>query len=129
MPAIKEYNFEEARLIGIIAEQEVPQDLKKSINAALSKKTGGFVCLPFRVERPYLKNVLACMQLMDVEGLVLAGSLRKGMNQYVKMDESARQKGLVNVIKKVNRKFVGYYIEENTGFARQVVALLTRTGG
>ena len=124
MPVIKEYNFEEARLIGIIAEKEIPQELQKSINMALPRKAERLVCLPFRVERAYLKNVLACMQLMDVEGLVLAGDFKKEMKRYVRLHESAQKKGLVNVISKEKGKFVGYYLEEGSSFAKRIIGLI-----
>lgn len=87
----------------------VPGGLERMIRL----KRQGAVLLPFHVEARHLSNVLRCMQLMDVAGLVVLGGHRRRVLRHVRsLHPSARVKGMVDVIIRKGRGFKGYCAEQ-----------------
>ncbi|MFA4974739.1 MAG: hypothetical protein WC683_19220 [bacterium] len=83
------------------------------IERMIRLKKQGAVLLPFHVEARHLGNVLRCMQLMDVAGLLILGSHRKRVTRHLKsLHPSARAKGMVDVIIRKGRGFKGYCAEQ-----------------
>ncbi|MFH1873846.1 MAG: hypothetical protein ABH859_01495 [Pseudomonadota bacterium] len=113
--------FEAPRLIGVLAEKEIPQAEQKILAKELAKITSEYICLPFKVEKKYLKNVITCLKLMDIEGLIVVGAHQQAITEFVKLDVAASEKGKVNVIKRNDNKFVGTYLEEDKAFQQKAL--------
>ncbi len=118
MKKIIHYKFEAPRIIGILSDKTVPANVLGKFDAAIKRKSKAFVFLPFKVESRYLKNVVACMRLTDIEGLVIMGNHEKRIGRFIKA-------GRVNVLKRIKDRFRGYYIENKDNFYKDAVNLLT----
>lgn len=110
---IRDFCFETPRIIGVLSERPVPNRILRNISSRIKKADPSFVCLPFRVERKYLKNVTACMQIMDIEGLIVIGNHARAMQRILKkLDGSAKKARKVNAIIRKKNVFVGYYFDK-----------------
>ncbi len=118
--------FEAPRLIGVLAEKEIPQTTQKALTKELAKITEGYVCLPFKVEKQYLKNVISCMKLMDIEGLIIVGAHQQAIAEFVKLDKVATEAGRVNMIKRNNNSFLGTYLDEDKMFPQEALKKITK---
>jgi len=66
------------------------------------------VLLPFQVDKKHLKNVLTCMQLMDVMGLLVEGKHKKNIVKHLPMlDEIAKHAKTVDTIIRTKQSFKG----------------------
>jgi len=126
MRTIKHFEVETPKIIGVLCDRRIPKGLLRRLNRILAKQHSSFVCLPFRVEPKYLKNVIACMQLIDIHGLIITGDHTKRIGRFMThIDKSAKKTGLVNVIVKRKKRFVGLLIEQSPQFYAEIVRLLT----
>ncbi|MBN1283076.1 MAG: hypothetical protein JXA24_04805 [Proteobacteria bacterium] len=103
--------FETPVIFGVLCDGRpaAPRGMERRIRARIPEA----VLLPFQVEPRHLKNVLRCMRLMDVEGLIVAGGHRRRMARHItSLDSSARAAALVDVIARSARGFRGYCAEE-----------------
>ena len=126
MKKIAHFKFEAPKIIGVISDRTVPSTVQRKFDSAVKRHGPGFVCLPFKVEPKYLKNVIACMRLMDIEGLIVIGAHIKKMARCVpQLHGSAKKAKRVNVIRRTKKKFHGYYVEHSKGFYKEAVRLLT----
>lgn len=124
----KKAEFEMLKIIGVISAKSIPKSIEKSLNREILKLKRPYVCLPFRVETRYLKNVCACMQLMDIEGIIVMGSHTKKMDKFIpNLDKSAKEAKSVNIIKRIRTGFKGYHFDQKTLSYREVVKFLTST--
>jgi len=99
-------NFEPPMIFGALCDDEPSSP--RGIERAIRSRVAGAVLLPFQVEARHLKNVIDCMKLMDVMGLVVLGAHRKKIAGHVpKLDRSAKAAGRVDVIARRGRGFVG----------------------
>jgi shikimate 5-dehydrogenase len=126
MKKIAHYEFEAPKIIGILSDRTVPSTIQRKFDQVLKRKKLPFVCLPFRVETKHLKNVTACMRLMDIEGIIILGGHERRIKKFVaSMDPLSKEAGKVNLLKKKRNKFNGYYIEKTRNFYQTAVKLLT----
>lgn len=87
-------------------------------NAAFRRLRLPFVYLPFAVAPRYLRNLLACMRLMDVEGLNVTAPHKMAVCPLLPcLDPEARRIGAVNTIVLSRGRFTGYNTDA-PGFLR-----------
>ncbi|PIU58206.1 MAG: hypothetical protein COS89_01590, partial [Deltaproteobacteria bacterium CG07_land_8_20_14_0_80_38_7] len=63
-------NVDDRKIIGVLSDKKVPVGISESLALHLEQKDRSYVCLPFVVEAEHLKNIVMCLKLMDIEGLV-----------------------------------------------------------
>jgi len=100
-------DFDTPLIFGALCDRgpAVPRGMEKRIR----KKIPEAILLPFHVEERHLKNVVRCMQLMDVKGLIVLGRHQKSMTRHLtSLDASARSGKMVDVIIRKGRVFRGY---------------------
>lgn len=118
MKKITHFKFEAPKIIGILSDKTVPANVQRRFDNILKRRRLPCVCLPFRVETKYLKNVVGCMRLMDIKGLIIIGNHEKRIGRFVNA-------GKVNVISRSKNRFRGYFIENKKNFYKDAVNLLT----
>lgn len=98
-------------IFGTLCEKRCKAD--RSLARKIREIVGESVLLPFAVERRHLKNVVLTMRLMDIAGLVVSGSHRKQILKHMpKLDQSARDAGMVDTVARRRGTFIGYCAEE-----------------
>lgn len=99
--------FNTAKIFGTLSEGHPKVD--RWISRELAFASGDAVLLPFQVEKRHLKNVLTCMRLMDVMGLLVKGDLRKDIVRYVPLlDKVAKRANSVDTIIRSKSSFKGF---------------------
>lgn len=64
--------------------------------------------LPFQVEKPHLKNLIACMKLVDVMGLNITSPYKEAVLPYLDGTEGlGKLCGAVNTIVRIKNRFYG----------------------
>ena len=122
----RHYQFEAPKIIGIISDKAVPALIQKRLNNHIRRRGISYVCLPFKVEPNYLKNVIACMRLMDIIGLIVVGKHTKLIGRFLpRLDRRARKRGIVNVVLRRKNRFIGSFIETKRGSYNTAIDLLT----
>ena len=102
--------FETPTIFGALCEGEPA--LPRAARRAIESSAPNAVLLPFQVEAKHLKNVIDCMLLMDVEGLIVLGGHRKRIKRHIpRLDRSAEAAGMVDTVVKRGRGFTGYCAE------------------
>lgn len=94
-------------IVGVLGDEgaEVPRPLE----LALKEEDESYALLPFGVERRHLKNTVACMQLMDIRGLVIAGRHQRSIAAHLpRLDELASLARAVDVVTRRGRRFTGH---------------------
>lgn len=107
-------NFEAPVIIGALCARDtkLPPPLKK----AFAKLKPRFALLALGVEKRHLKNLIECMKLMDVRGLILLGRLKRDVVPYLtRLDAESRKIGSVDIIIRENRRFKGISVKRETG--------------
>lgn len=85
-----------------------------------------FVFLDLITLPGHLKNLIACMRLMDVVGIVVGREYQKRVVKLVpRLDRGARKMDRVNVIVNRNGIFTGYYVKD---VVQDTVSLLAKEG-
>jgi hypothetical protein len=118
MKKIAHYEFETPKIIGILSDRGVPASLLRKFDRIIKRKPAAYVCLPFKVEARYLKNVVACMRIMDIEGLIVIGDHERRIGKFMKA-------GRINVLKRTGNRLKGYHFENKETFHKDAVNLLT----
>jgi|GEM_PF-4423445 len=96
--------FDTPVIFGALCDRSL--DLPAGLARALKSRIPAAVLLPFKVEKRHLKNVVTCMRLMDVMGLVVLGSHRRSIVAHLKhLDGSAKKAGAVDVIVRRSNSF------------------------
>jgi shikimate 5-dehydrogenase len=104
-----EYNFPTPTIFGIISDSMPTDSSVQELEQRLQKFESTACCLPFVIKAQYLQNTIACMQLMDIKGLVVQGNLRTQVGEFLpELDKSAMDAGFVDVISRQNSKFTGF---------------------
>ena len=99
MKSIKEHIFPDEHLVGILGSPLPKASLVRRFSQALKKEDPQAVCLPLEVDRRFLKNIIPCMRLMDVTGLVIQDSLTKDIFPFLSSrDPIATLSGQVDLI-------------------------------
>ncbi|MDO8494854.1 MAG: hypothetical protein Q7S68_05905 [Deltaproteobacteria bacterium] len=97
------------KLFGIIGKNLEHSPSAKIYNAVFKKFGIEAHYLPFQVAQPHLKNLLRCMQLIDVAGLNITAPYKMAVLPFLeKLDVSAKTAGSVNTIAKKNNRWVGF---------------------
>lgn len=97
------------KLYGIIGKPLDHSPSPRLYNAAFKKWGLPYRYLPFQVERPYLKNLVRCMKLVDVAGLNVTIPYKEVVCAVVdRLDASAKKCGAVNTIVRRKNRFIGY---------------------
>ena len=94
-------------IFGTLCEEQikVPTILRRLLRARIE----GAELLPFQVESLNLKNTVACMQLMDIAGLVVRGGHRNEIWRHLpKLDPMARRSRIVDTVARKGRAMVGH---------------------
>lgn len=100
-------HFETPVIFGVISDKSLAAP--KGFARALAAKIPNTVLLPFQVEKKHLKNVIACMKIMDIAGLLVMGTHKKSIKKHLpQLNASAKKTGLVDTIIKRGRNFIGY---------------------
>jgi shikimate 5-dehydrogenase len=103
-------NFKHPRVFGLVAARPNPA-LKKKMNAAFKRLGQRSVFLDLVAPPSMLKNVVKCMQLMDVTAVLVEKGYEKKIVKFIPLlDRSARSAGRANLIAKKGRSFIGYYL-------------------
>ena len=102
--------FETPTIFGALCEGGLA--LPRAARRAIESSAPNAVLLPFQVEAKHLRNVIECMLLMDVEGLIVLGGHRKRIKRYIpRLDRSAKAGGMVDIVARRGRGFVWYCAE------------------
>jgi len=110
------YDFTPPTLVGALGDATMDARFARTYERAFRAQGIDAACLPFRVEKRYLKNIIACMKLMDVAGLIVHPSHAVAIARHLpRLDRYAREAGFVDVIVRRGRRFVGM-----NAFARAV---------
>lgn len=120
------FKFEIPKIIGVISDRTVPTTIRRRLDSILKRKRLHYVCLPFKVESKHLKNVVACMRLMDISGLVVLGKHSKRIGRFIpRLDGSTGNGRVVNALRRRKNRFHGYCVPSGTAFYADVINLLT----
>lgn len=104
---IRGKRFDTPMIIGALCESE--DEISPAIKHLLAKHPGRIAYLPFEVEGRHLKNTVACMQLMDIMGLTIAGSHQKKIVRHIpNMDRIAKAAGAIDTVARKGRSFMGH---------------------
>jgi shikimate 5-dehydrogenase len=100
-------SFEPPILFGALCDG--PPMLPRHLSRRLATPEHRGILLPFSVERRFLKNVVACMRLMDIMGLVVLGAHRTAIARHLSaVDPLAADAKSVDVIARRKVAFKGY---------------------
>lgn len=96
------------KLYGIIGKPLDHSLSPKFFNALFKKHRLDCRYLPFQVERPYLKNLILCMKLVDVYGLNVTAPYKEAVIPFLdRLDPAAKKCGAVNTIVRRGQVFIG----------------------
>lgn len=102
--------FEPPRIVGFISEDTI--EVPRSLSRIISKLTHPTQVLPFKVEARHLKNVLLCMELMDIAAIVVEGRHAKRIYRHLKrLDPSAKAGKRVDMILRDKKGLIGFDLE------------------
>lgn len=102
-------SFDPPTIIGALCERE--EEIPAGLLRRFTKLKPRFALLPFRVERRYLKNLVACMQLMDIQGLAIFGRHQQEIVQHLpRLSPAARKARKVDIVLRKGRRFWGHHL-------------------
>lgn len=102
------YDFTPPPIVGALGGIGLTAAFARSHERALRECGSQAVCLPFQVERRHLKNLISCMRLMDIEGLIVHAGLSSHLARYLDhLDRMAKSTGLVDTVMRRGNRFVG----------------------
>jgi|GEM_PF-3981595 len=112
-------------IFGVLCK-DAPQ-VSPTLKRRLAASVKGAVLLPFQVQPRHLKNVVECMRLMDVAGLVIDQAHARAMVRHVpRLHASAKESGRVDIIIRRGRSFQGFCARR---MAQAEAAACCRKGG
>ncbi len=102
------YDFSPPPIIGVLGDFKMKASFARKFEREFLAQGHKVACLPFRVEKRYLKNVVECMKLIDVVGLIVHPSYSKTMIRHLpKAEKAAREAGFVDLVVHRDKGFVG----------------------
>lgn len=102
------YNFTPPRIIGALGDATLNRKFSAALDRELKRRSIDAVCLPFQVTPSHLKNLIACMRLMDIVGLAIHPSHQRRIIKFLpSVEKRAREAGFVDVVVRRNNRFVG----------------------
>lgn len=97
------------KLFGLIGKPLNVSPSPKLYNKIFKKYQMNCRYLPFEVAAPYLKNLVTCMKLADLQGLNVTIPFKEKVIPHLDgLDRSARECGAVNTIVRKGNRFYGY---------------------
>ena len=94
-------------IFGALCEDEIK--VSPILRRFLRTRIKGAELLPFQVESQDLKNTVACMQLMDITGLLVLGGHRNLIWRHLpRLDSVARLSRTVDTVARKGRNMVGH---------------------
>lgn len=124
------HDFSPPPIMGAVGDETLTRRYAATFEREIKRRGLTAVCLPLRVAPRHLKNVVACMKLMDIVGLAVHPSLQKRIMKWLPtVEKRARQAGFVDVVVRKNNRFVGMNarsrtIEEGGSTAKAVLDLI-----
>lgn len=110
------------KLYGIIGKPLDHSLSPKFFNALFKKFRMECRYLPFQVERVHLKNLIACMKLVDVYGLNVTAPYKEAVIPFLDgLTEAAKKCGAVNTIVRRRHQFIGHNTD-GSGFLKALQA-------
>jgi hypothetical protein len=101
--------FTPPTIIGALCERE--DEIPVPLLRRFARLKPRIAFLPFRVEHRYLKNVVACMKLMDIQGLAVFGRHQREIVCHLSsLSPAARQAGMVDVVLRKGRRLQGHHV-------------------
>lgn len=102
------YDFTPPRIIGALGDESLDPAFARAFERQLEKAGHNAACLPFRVAPRYLKNVIACMQLMDIAGLIVHPAHGGAIARYLThVEDEAKAVGGVDTVVRRDKGFIG----------------------
>jgi shikimate 5-dehydrogenase len=102
------YEFTPPKIVGALGNATLEPKFAKAMEREIKKRNFFAVCLPFQVEAKHLKNVVACMHLMDVVGLTVHPVHQRRIIKHLDRTERlASEIGFVDTIARRGSKLVG----------------------
>jgi shikimate 5-dehydrogenase len=103
-----QYKLPAYRIVGVLNNGHNSHTTARTLERRIRLRVRDVVCLPFAVEQKYFKNLVACMKLMDVEGLVVdVIHGRHVMRELSSVDKNARTAGFVDTVTRNGKAFRG----------------------
>jgi hypothetical protein len=102
------YEFTPPKIVGALGNSTLEPKFAKAMEREMKKRNFFAVCLPFQVEAKHLKNVVACMHLMDVIGLTVHPVHQRRIIKHLdRLEKMATEVGFVDTIARKGNKLVG----------------------
>jgi len=102
------YKLPAYKIVGVLNDGHDTHTTARSLEKRIRLRVRDVVCLPFAVEQKYFKNLVACMKLMDVEGLVVDVTHGKRvLRELNHVDKNAKAAGFVDTITRNGKTFTG----------------------
>lgn len=102
------YKLPTYRIVGVLNDGHDKHATARTLERRIRLRVRDVVCLPFAVEQKYFKNLVACMKLMDVEGLVVeVAHGKRVMKKLNRVDKNARAAGFVDTVTRSGKTFTG----------------------
>lgn len=102
------YKLPAYRIVGVLNNGYDNHTTARALERKIRLRVRDVVCLPFAVEQKYFKNLVACMKLMDVEGLVVDVTHGKRvMSELSRVDKKARAAGFVDTVTRNGKTLTG----------------------
>jgi shikimate 5-dehydrogenase len=102
------YKLPSYRIVGVLNDKHDSYSTARSLEKKIRLRVRDVVCLPFAVEQKHFKNLISCMKLMDVEGLVVnATHGKRVLKELNKIDNDTRTAGFVDTVIRNGKTFTG----------------------
>jgi len=102
------YDFTPPHIVGALGDETLDPTFARAYERLMNKDGIEAVCLPFHVAKRNLKNVVACMRLMDITGMVVHPAHCNGIARWLgKTEKLARDIGSVDTIVRKGSQLVG----------------------
>lgn len=102
------YEFTPPQIVGALGNAKLEPQFAKAMERELKRRNFFAVCLPFQVEVRHLKNVVACMKLMDVVGLTVHPVHQRRILKHLdRCEKLATDVGFVDTVARRGKKLVG----------------------
>ena len=101
-------NFTHPIVFGLIGSSAQSSKLGKRFNAKFKSAKKQAVLLHFKVGKEHLKNIVKCMELMDVAGLIITGAHSKDIIRHLDgLNKSVGTNKGVNLIYRAAKRYFG----------------------
>ena len=99
---VAHHNISPPTIIGVIGDRPPPKKWLASLRRVVRRWKTNHVCLPFEVDARYLKNMVACLKLMDIDAVIIHGAHRLRLARLINKTNSP-----IDFVVRRSKKFVG----------------------